>query len=81
MQDLEEAIIFHCDALVLCPSGHPNRSSSLNNLAGAIGTRFEQTGQMQDLEEAITYHRDALALNPPGHPNRSSSLDNLADAM
>jgi tetratricopeptide (TPR) repeat protein len=59
----------------------PDRSSSLNNLANAVSTRFEQLGRMEDLEEAITCHREALALRPHGHPYRSSSLSNLANAM
>jgi hypothetical protein len=36
MQDLEEAITVHRDARALCPPGHPDHSSSLNNLANAI---------------------------------------------
>jgi hypothetical protein len=51
---------------------------SLNNLANALQTRFEQLGRMDDLEDAITSYRKALTLRPPGHPARSSSLNNLA---
>jgi hypothetical protein len=71
MEDLEEVITYHREALTLCPPGHPNRSTSLNNLASAVLTRYEQSGRMEDLEEAITYHREALTLCPPGHPDRS----------
>jgi tetratricopeptide (TPR) repeat protein len=74
MEDLEEAITCHRQALALQPHGHPNRSGSLNNLANAVSTRFQQLGGMEDLEEAITCHRQALALLPHGHPNRSDSL-------
>jgi hypothetical protein len=62
MEDLEEAITYHREALTLCPPGHPNRSSSLNNLASAVHTRYKQLGSMEDLEEVITYHREALTL-------------------
>ena len=65
----------------LCPTGDPNRSDTLNDLAIAVSTRFEQLGGMENLEESITYHRQALALRPHGHPDRPSSLDNLAYAM
>jgi hypothetical protein len=81
MEDLEEAITCHRQALALRPHGHPNRSDSLNNLANAVSTRFQQLGGMEDLEEAITCHRQALALRPHGHPDRSSSLNNLASAV
>jgi Na+-translocating ferredoxin:NAD+ oxidoreductase RNF subunit RnfB len=81
MEDLEDAISSHREALTLCPPGHPNRSISLNNLANALSTRFEQSGRMEDLEDAISSHREALTLCPPGHPDRSSSLNNLANAL
>jgi len=61
MEDLEETIICHREALALRPRGHHNSPSSLNNLANALSTRFEQSGSMKDLE-AITCHREALAL-------------------
>jgi len=81
MEDLEDAITSHRQALTLRPPGHPDRSISLNNLASALSTRFQQTGRMEDLEDAITYLRQALTLRPPGHPDRSSSLNNLASAL
>ncbi|KAH8111135.1 TPR-like protein [Phellopilus nigrolimitatus] len=81
MENLEESIANLRDALDLCPPGHPERPSSLNNLGNAVRTRFEQTGRMEDLEESIALHRDALELRPPGHPHRSSSLDNFALAV
>jgi hypothetical protein len=42
MEDLEEAIACHRQALGLRRDGHPNRSTSLNNLANAVSNRFEQ---------------------------------------
>ena len=55
-----------------------DHSTSLNNLANTLYTRFEQSGRTEDLEGAIAYHRQALTLRPPGHPDRSYSLNNLA---
>jgi tetratricopeptide (TPR) repeat protein len=81
VEDLEDAITYHRQALTLRPPGHPSRSTSLNNLATALSTRFEQSGRVEDLEDAITYHRQALTLRPPGHPSRSTSLNNLATAL
>jgi hypothetical protein len=81
MEDLEEAITCHRQALVHSPTSStcspiswPSFVSSLNNLASAVSTRFQQLGGIEDLEEAITCHRQSLALNP----NRSLSLNNLA---
>jgi tetratricopeptide (TPR) repeat protein len=94
MEDLDEAIAYHREALTLCPIGcpscstvhkelslHPDRSNFLSNLANAIFTRYEQSGSMKDLEEVITYNREALNLHPPDHPYRSTSLDDLAIAI
>ncbi|KZP33696.1 hypothetical protein FIBSPDRAFT_773488 [Athelia psychrophila] len=74
--------VAHCrSALKRHPLGHPNRSTSLDNLANALKARFDHTGQMADLEEAVIHHRSGLELRPPGHPNRVVSLNNLAAAL
>ncbi|PPQ87099.1 hypothetical protein CVT26_011978, partial [Gymnopilus dilepis] len=66
--DLDEAILKHQEALELRPSGHPDRSVSLNNLANALQIRFNQSGRQADLDEAILMHQEALELCPSGHP-------------
>jgi CHAT domain-containing protein len=81
MEDLEEAIACHREALDIHPSLHPDRYVSLGGLANAVSIRFQQLGKMQDLEEAITCLRQALDLCPLGHPNRSLSLHALASAV
>ena len=68
----------NCEALILCPSGHPDRPMSLRNFAHAVHTRYRESGRMEDLEEGITYNRKELSLLPPDHPARSQSLYNLA---
>ena len=80
MEDFEDAILSHRKALTLCPLGHPDRSSSLLELAYAHHTRFEQLGRTEDLEDAISFLREALNLrySPLGHPDHSMSLNNLA---
>jgi len=60
---------------------HPERSTSLNNLAAALWTRFWKRGQQHDLDEAIFMHRQALELRVAPHPKRSISLNNLALAL
>ncbi|KAF7354370.1 CHAT domain-containing protein [Mycena venus] len=80
-EDLDKEIIYQRDALSLCEPSHPNRSSSLNNLAVAIWKRYRQQRQTRDINEAIELHREALALRQSPHPDRSSSLNNLAIAF
>ncbi|OAX37805.1 hypothetical protein K503DRAFT_866605 [Rhizopogon vinicolor AM-OR11-026] len=80
-EDLNEAITFLRQTLVLQPVGHPDRSSSLNNLASALRTSFEHRGNEDHLDEVIAFHREALNLRPVGHPNRCSSFNNLAAAL
>ncbi|KAG2753757.1 hypothetical protein P692DRAFT_201929043 [Suillus brevipes Sb2] len=65
-------------ALKICPPGHSDRSSSLDNLAGSLRERFMQRGDPSDLDESVELHRAALLLCPPGHSHRSYSLNNLA---
>jgi tetratricopeptide (TPR) repeat protein len=60
------------------PRPHPDRPSSLNNLANVLDTRFTQMGQYANLEEAVGLYREALTLFPAPHQERSGSLDNLA---
>jgi len=68
-EDIDEAISLLRYALEVQPAGHPNRSTSLNNLATSLRSRFEQSGDQDDLDEAISLHRDALELRPAGHPS------------
>jgi hypothetical protein len=71
MEDLEDTITFHRQALALYPPGHPDHSHALYNLPNNLYARFESLGRMEDLEDAITYHHQALAIRPPGHFHRS----------
>ncbi|KAL0957299.1 hypothetical protein HGRIS_001111 [Hohenbuehelia grisea] len=81
VEDLETAIRHHTEALSICPSGHPDRGSSLNNLAVALRNRYERVGDVEDLETAIRHHTEALSIHSSGHPNHGSSLQNLAGAL
>jgi len=81
MEDLEGAISLHREALTLRPLGHPERLMSLNNLASALFTRFNQSGKMDDLDDSISAHRQALSLLPLDHPDRAMSLNSLANAL
>ena len=78
MEDLKDAIEYNGEALTLRPRGHPDRSTSLINLACSLMNRYKQAGGMEDLNNAIACNREALALCPPGHQHHPLSLNNLA---
>ncbi|KAG1721771.1 CHAT domain-containing protein [Suillus paluster] len=80
-QDLDEAIPLHREALALFSVGHPDRSTSLNNFATVLSTRFKHRGDDQDLDEAIVLHNEALDLCPVGHPDRSWILSNFSSVL
>jgi hypothetical protein len=62
-EDLDQAIALQREALALHPVDHTYyRSSSLNNLATHLSTRFYHRGNAEDLDQAIALARDALAL-------------------
>ncbi|KAI6012671.1 hypothetical protein F5J12DRAFT_912036 [Pisolithus orientalis] len=78
IEDLNEAITLHREALELRPVKNDKRSLSLNELAFCLSTRYEKQRGIDDLEESITLGRESLELRPPGHPSRDTSLFNLA---
>ncbi|KIK34593.1 hypothetical protein CY34DRAFT_785522, partial [Suillus luteus UH-Slu-Lm8-n1] len=82
MDDLDESIQFFREAVSLCPEGHTDRVSYLNNLAVSLRFyRFKHQGNPNDLDEAISLHEEALCLCLVGHESRDSILDNLGGAL
>ncbi|KAJ6527732.1 CHAT domain-containing protein, partial [Mycena capillaripes] len=65
----------------ICALPHPNHGISLNNLASALRSQFEQQGESKDIAEAIKLHREALEICHAFHPDRSTFLDNLGIAV
>ena len=53
MEDLEESIACHSQALSLRPRGHPDRSTSLSNFGGGLTSRFNQLERIEDLGKAV----------------------------
>ncbi|KAI6018049.1 hypothetical protein BKA83DRAFT_681843 [Pisolithus microcarpus] len=60
--DLNEAITFYRHTLQFCPTGHPNRASSLHGLAQCLADRFREQPAEADLDEAIALQQEALQL-------------------
>ncbi|KAG2092389.1 CHAT domain-containing protein [Suillus cothurnatus] len=72
--------------LEICPVGQQHlgkesRDVSLDNLGGALVTRFKKYGDIDDITGAISLHREALKLHPPGYPRRDATLNKLALAL
>ncbi|KAJ7757176.1 hypothetical protein B0H14DRAFT_2634952 [Mycena olivaceomarginata] len=74
-------LCFHREALELRLDGDHHRGQSLNNLANALWTRFEDQGNADDIDETVRLHREVLSLLPAGQPGRDVSLTNLANAI
>lgn len=81
IQDLQDVIAFHEQALVLRPAGHKDRAISLYEIAAARVTRFQKLEEMEDLQQAITFHEEALSLCPAGHAGQLLCLAGLAHAL
>ncbi|KAL0575285.1 hypothetical protein V5O48_006686 [Marasmius crinis-equi] len=81
IEDVEEEITLHKEALQLRPEGHSDRPKSLNNLAKIIRVRFEMLGRSEDLEEAIGYAREALSLALTESDERARALGSLGGAL
>jgi hypothetical protein len=70
------------DALQLRPPPHPSRSSSLNNLAGGLTSRFELESRHEDIDEAIRlYRQSSLEALVTGHPSVSPISSNFGRAL
>jgi hypothetical protein len=81
MEDLEEVITYHREALTLRPPGHPDRSHFPQQPCSAVLTRYEQSGRMEDLEEVITYSPRSTHSLSSWPPKSFHSLNNLANAV
>ncbi|KAI5988773.1 hypothetical protein EDD15DRAFT_2198856 [Pisolithus albus] len=64
--DLNEAITLYRHTLQTCPAGHPDRASSLHDLAQCLADRFREQLAAADLDEAIPLQQEALQLLGPG---------------
>ncbi|KAG2112683.1 CHAT domain-containing protein [Suillus discolor] len=77
----DEGIHFRRVVLELCPLGHQLHPRTLDELAQALQTRFDQHGSIDDIDTSIQLGRKAVSLCPEGHPERDAYLNNLADSL
>ena len=64
--------------LDLCPSGHTNHTSILNDLAISFSFCYVQEGNISDLNRCIQIKQIRLDLCPLGHPEHMHALGELA---
>ncbi|KAG1861181.1 CHAT domain-containing protein [Suillus subalutaceus] len=81
INDINKAISLFREALTLRPPGHPRRDTTLNNLAFALKTRYDDLQTSDDLDEAIDLFRESLRLIQPDDPMRHRNLYNLGSAL
>ncbi|KAJ7719928.1 CHAT domain-containing protein [Mycena metata] len=80
--DLEQSITHYREVLHLQPAeSDSNRPISLNDLATALGSRFEVLQSMPDLDEAISLCKEAVLLCASTHHNRPLYQENLTNTL
>ena len=74
---LNVAITAFCGAAAVSDLGSSDHALFQSELAGALVTRFERTGDFKDLDAAIDAGQQAVAAASPGDPSLARYLSNL----
>jgi tetratricopeptide (TPR) repeat protein len=80
LDELDGAIDFFRKQVKSLPATH-DRPFFLSNLARALWTRFNSTGQLHDLDETIDLRREALKSILATDPYRPLALNDLAQTL
>ncbi|KAG1778844.1 CHAT domain-containing protein [Suillus placidus] len=75
------AVSLHREALTLRPPGHPDRDTTLNNLATALKIRYNELDVSEDLNEAIDLYCESRRLKRLDHLELHVTLSNLSSAL
>jgi tetratricopeptide (TPR) repeat protein len=82
MSDLESALKFYREALVLCPRDHPRRLICLQMISHTLLVRYRLTGALLDVNEVISLREEAFEIASLAHSlERYKSLFQLASAL
>ncbi|MEH6374508.1 tetratricopeptide repeat protein [Streptomyces sp. KLMMK] len=83
IEDLDEAITLHREALASAPAHHPGRLAVLSNLGVALLRRVDRTEQIEDLNEAIRLQREALTASTSevDVDDRMAAMSNLGATL
>jgi tetratricopeptide (TPR) repeat protein len=79
--DLDEALAALTHAVELTDDSHPAKPARINGLCGALGERFQRSGDFADLDEAIKLLTSSVELTHDDHPDRPVQLHILGRAL
>ncbi|KAJ7201870.1 mucin-like protein 1, partial [Mycena pura] len=79
VQALDTVIELRREALAFREAPHPDRRTSLTNVAVTLLVRFKQRGSIQDLDEALENSREGLELYDSSHKERD--MQNLEECI
>ncbi|KAF8600644.1 hypothetical protein BDV93DRAFT_587771 [Ceratobasidium sp. AG-I] len=77
VEDINHAVEYFSQAVVLTPDGHAKVPGRLNRLGLSHQHRFERVGELRDMDRAIACQSQAVLLTPDGHAERPGMLNNL----
>lgn len=78
MDDLEQGIQAHRQALEATPSTSPDLPARYNNLGNALNEKYARSREMAVVEDAIAAYRQAVEASPPDSPDLPGRLNNFA---
>src|SRR5438876_5787731 len=81
LDDLDNAVRMHRQALELTSIDNPYYAALLSEFGAVLEIRFERRGEFADLEEALDLHRRALELTRTDSPSYAALLSNLGAAL
>ncbi|KAG9123833.1 hypothetical protein FRC07_013820 [Ceratobasidium sp. 392] len=78
--DLQAAIMYVRQGVLLCPDGHPNvpKFFYLYLLSALLGAQFTQSKEPVDLNSAIELCAGALQFTPKDHPYKRKILEHIS---
>ncbi|KAG0704972.1 CHAT domain-containing protein [Suillus ampliporus] len=81
MDASDEGIYLRRIVLELCPVGHQDRPTALDELSTTLCECFIQRGRIEDIDESIQFGCEALSLCPEGYPDYGAYLNDLAFSL
>ncbi|KAA1472337.1 hypothetical protein DENSPDRAFT_821079 [Dentipellis sp. KUC8613] len=78
LSNLDRAIDYHRRAVILAPSGHPDKPRQLRGLGSVLAVR--ETKLVEDIDSSILAFSEAVQLLPDYRPDKTRMLYDLAHA-
>ncbi|QRV96051.1 CHAT domain protein [Ceratobasidium sp. AG-Ba] len=81
LDDLNQAIKYQTQAVLLTPDGHADLPEWLDTLGGSYQNRFKHLGEVDDIDRAIRYQTQAVSITSDEDPNKLAVLNNLGSSF